>query len=216
MANVLVENSYLKAIANAIRSKLGVQTKYKPNQMANAINSIVGEATLGTKTITSNGTYDAGDDSLDGYSKVSVNVFPTGTKEITVTQNGTITEDVSDYANAKITTNVSGGGSASYSGTFTPTERQATYDFYAPNCTYIAIIATTPPDTSTGLAFIYGCVGYVNRLYAAQSTSSGSGIAGANDTGKITYTNDTFTINFGSANTSKTPQVGITYAWCAW
>lgn len=34
-------------------------------------------ATLGTKAITSNGTYDASDDSLDGYSEVTVNVPPT-------------------------------------------------------------------------------------------------------------------------------------------
>lgn len=33
-----------------------------------------GSANLGTKTITANGTYDAGDDSLDGYSEVTVNV----------------------------------------------------------------------------------------------------------------------------------------------
>lgn len=214
MANVLVENSYLKAIANAIRNKLGVVTKYKPSEMAEAINSIVGQ--LGTKTITANGTYDAEDDSLDGYSDVTVNVVPTGTKQISITQNGTITEDVADYANAEISVNVSGGGSSSYSGTFTPTERQSSYQFYAPNCTYITIIATTPPSTSTGLAFVYACVGYVNRFYAAQSTNSGTGVAGANDTGKITYTDDTFTITFGDTNTSKTPQVGITYAWCAW
>lgn len=216
MANVFVENSYLKAIANAIRSKLGVTTKYKPSEMASAINSIVGQATLGTKSITANGIYDAEDDSLDGYSEVTVSVVPTGTKEITIEQNGTVTEDVSDYASIKINTNVSGGGGTSYSGTFTPTERVASYQFHAPNCTYIAIIATSPPSTSTGLAFIYACVGYVNRFYAAQSTNSGTNVAGANDTGKVTYANDTFTINFGNSNTSKTPQVGITYAWCAW
>ena len=216
MANVLVENSYLKAIANAIRNKLGVATKYKPSDMAEAINSIVGQATLGTKTITANGTYDAEDDSLDGYSDVTVNVVPTGTKQISITQNGTITEDVADYANAEITVNVSGGGSSSYSGTFTPTERQGTYTFYAPNCTYIAIIATSPPSTSTGKAFMYACTGYVNRYYASQSTNSGTGVAGANDTGKVSYANDTFTINFGSGDTAKMPQVGITYAWCAW
>ena len=111
---------------------------------------------------------------------------------------------------------ISGGGGAFYSGIFTPTERQASYNFYAPNCTYIAIIATSTPDTSTGLAFIYACVGYVDRLYASQSTNSGTSIAGGNDTGKVKYQNDTFTITFGNDNKSKTPQVGLTYAWCAW
>lgn len=35
---------------------------------------------------------------------------PTGTKSITITENGTTTEDVASYANAEITVNVSGGG----------------------------------------------------------------------------------------------------------
>jgi hypothetical protein len=35
---------------------------------------------------------------------------PTGTKQIYISENGTTTEDVEDYANAEITVNVSGGG----------------------------------------------------------------------------------------------------------
>ena len=34
---------------------------------------------------------------------------PTGTKEITITENGVYTEDVAEYADAEITVNVSGG-----------------------------------------------------------------------------------------------------------
>lgn len=46
---------------------------------------------------------------------------PTGTKQITITENGTTTEDVSSYAAAEITVNVSGGGLPSNyrCGTFT-------------------------------------------------------------------------------------------------
>lgn len=40
MSNVLVNDTSLTAIANAIRSKLGVSTTYKPGQMASAIQSI--------------------------------------------------------------------------------------------------------------------------------------------------------------------------------
>lgn len=38
---------------------------------------------------------------------------PTGTKQISITQNGTTTEDVAAYANAEITVNVQGGGGSS-------------------------------------------------------------------------------------------------------
>lgn len=79
--------------------------------------------TLGTKTITQNGTYDAEDDSLDGYSEVTVNVSggitPTGTKQISITQNGTTTEDVTNYANAEITVNVPSSSSGIRMKTFT-------------------------------------------------------------------------------------------------
>lgn len=65
---------------------------------------------LTTKNITQNGTYNASSDSADGYSSVTVNVptgiTPTGTKNISITENGTTAEDVTNYANAQITVNV--------------------------------------------------------------------------------------------------------------
>lgn len=69
-----------------------------------------GEAVLGTKNITSNGSYTARNDGYDGYSKVTVNVptgiTPTGTKQISIIANGTSIEDVTNYANAEINVNV--------------------------------------------------------------------------------------------------------------
>lgn len=56
-------------------------------------------------TFTNNGTYSPS--GFDGYSQVTVNVgAPSGTKQISITENGTITENVANYANAAITTNV--------------------------------------------------------------------------------------------------------------
>lgn len=71
-------------------------------------------ATLGTKSITANGTYSASSDNLDGYSQVTVNVpqvAPTHqSKSITITTNGTqtVSPDTGyDYLDSvEVTTNV--------------------------------------------------------------------------------------------------------------
>ncbi len=185
MSKVMLSESYLEDIADAIRDKNGLTDTYKPSEMAEAISEL-GGATLGSKTITENDTYYASSDDLDGYSSVTVNVpnpstgtinitqngtvdvtqyasadvnvpsvtptgtinitqngttdvtnyatanvnVPnpsTGTKQISITQNGTTTEDVTDYANAEITVNVqSGGGGTATSGSVTVVEQTET------------------------------------------------------------------------------------------
>lgn len=73
MTNVLVDDSYLSDIADTIRAKLGVADTYLPSEMADAIDDIGGGVT------------------------------PTGTKQISISANGTTTEDVAAYASAQIT-----------------------------------------------------------------------------------------------------------------
>lgn len=73
-----------------------------------------GSATLITKTIAANGTYNAQDDSADGYSSVTVNVPSSGitpTGSINITTNGT--HDVTNYASAVVSVPTSGGGGSS-------------------------------------------------------------------------------------------------------
>lgn len=53
----------------------------------------------------------AGFKATDSNDNTQTFIRPTGTKSISITENGTITEDVAAYANAEISVNVSGGGS---------------------------------------------------------------------------------------------------------
>lgn len=83
MAKVLVTESYLEDIGDAIRAKLETQDTYTPSEMAGAIGQISGGATLISKTITQNGTYNAADESADGYSSVVVDVAGGGSGSTT-------------------------------------------------------------------------------------------------------------------------------------
>lgn len=94
MAQVLVTESHLANIADAIREKNGLLAQYTPGQMAGAIEAIPAsqEPVLVTKSITENGTYSADDDDADGYSSVTVNVAgQSGLLEGKRTYNGYIT-----------------------------------------------------------------------------------------------------------------------------
>lgn len=77
MALVTVNDTTLTDIADAIRSKNGQETLYKPSEMPDAIEAISGGG-----------------------------ITPTGTKEISITENGTTTEDVTNYASAEISVSV--------------------------------------------------------------------------------------------------------------
>ena len=73
----------------------------------------------GSKPLLTQGRYCEGDIDVE-YVKPA---GPSGTKQISITQNGTTTEDVTNYASAEINVNVSGGGGGGFttiaSGTFT-------------------------------------------------------------------------------------------------
>lgn len=79
MSKVLVNESSLTGIANAIRGKNGSADTYKPSEMAAAITAISGggEPVIEALSVTSNGTYTA-PDGVDGYSPVTVNVPQSG------------------------------------------------------------------------------------------------------------------------------------------
>lgn len=75
MSKVLVNESSLTGIADAIRGKNGSTDTYKPSEMAAAITAISGGGgpVIEALDVTSNGTYTA-PDGVDGYSPITVNV----------------------------------------------------------------------------------------------------------------------------------------------
>ena len=77
MANVLVEEASLQAVANAIRSKTGGSDAYTPSQMGPAIQALEtgSSGTFVAKTVTAPGTYTAANDNADGYSSI-INIIP--------------------------------------------------------------------------------------------------------------------------------------------
>lgn len=107
MSTYLIQDSTMAGIANAIRAKTGSSATMTPAQMATEIGSISGGSSITVEplTVTQNGTQTA--PSGKAYSPVTVNVpQPSGTKNITISQNGTTTENVKNYASASISTNV--------------------------------------------------------------------------------------------------------------
>lgn len=112
MSDYLVTETELTYEADRIRAKTGGSspiTFVEGKGFGDAIDAIpTGITPTGTINIISNGTYDVTDKAT-----ALVNVpgtTPTGTKQISITANGTTTEDVAAYANAEITVNVQGGG----------------------------------------------------------------------------------------------------------
>lgn len=122
MANVLVDETALQDIADAIRTKNGTENTYKPGQMADAIEAIPsgGITPTGTVNITQNGTTD-----VTQYASANVNVpnsYAAGDEgkvvsngalvaqgSDTVTQNGTVDTTLIKSLTVNVPT---GGGGA--------------------------------------------------------------------------------------------------------
>jgi len=96
MAQVLITESYLEDIADAIREKNGSQSTYKPGQMAMAISALPDPPTLISKSIIQNGLYNPSSDNADGYNNITVSVSNSYTieDEGKIVQNGALVSHV--------------------------------------------------------------------------------------------------------------------------
>lgn len=132
---------------------------------------------LTTKTITQNGTYDAEDDSADGYSSVTVNVPSGASNIVTGTFKGTTTGAAMD-----VTLNYSGTGypiavmiypeegTANPNGDYYPTLLRGAVMLYS----VIKNVSTTPP-TYTGGTNDDTTYAYRNKSSATNASTTGAG-----------------------------------------
>ena len=74
--NYLIDDTTLSSIADAIRNKTGDSAQMEVSNMASEIESIITEPAQMEKTVRHNGTYNASDEPIYGYSKVIVDVEP--------------------------------------------------------------------------------------------------------------------------------------------
>lgn len=201
MSKVMLSESYLEDIADAIRTKNGSSDTYKPAEMADAIEDIPGGITPST-----------------------------GTKQISITSNGTTTEDVTNYASAEITVNVSGGDSESVTGTFSVendtksavTITTLTEIGFKPSI-FIMYEATKQTESTTQYGICVACRlqigGFYIRAYERYSNTGGSVAAGSVPTdwtvsqgGYLHLSGDN--IDYVASNTCILLG-GVTYNWIA-
>lgn len=97
--DIVANGTHTEDIKKFATAKINVQV---PNE---------GITPSGVKTITENGTHDV-TQFAQAKVNVPVGITPSGTKEISVTQNGEVTEDVTNFKNVHIVTDVpsAGGG----------------------------------------------------------------------------------------------------------
>lgn len=153
-------------------------------------------------------------------------VTPTGTKEITITENGTTTEDVTNYASAQITVSVSSSGGGVASGTVTPASRTTAVSFDVGDLevSHIVIIPKSETPLKSGGKTACGFLYNANELWPymiLQSNNSGASLT-TPSTPTSSGTTTPIVGQSGSIVTVTLPSAAygyfetIDYAWFAW
>lgn len=168
-------------------------------------------------------------------------ITPSGTKEITITENGTTTEDVTNYANAAITVNVPPIVTGMASGSFTPVENVASQTISVGQAYSHVLLWTTDAFTGTGVKatgmLYFDLTGAPTsaRMFGVSTNNAGSAISAlltddivqqtGNQRYKIAIGNsvtrfyDDETILFNGATSGTCYGLflaGVTYHWLAW
>lgn len=177
----------------------------------------------GTKTLGTSGKYCEGDIGVE-YVKPA---GPTGTKQISITANGTTTEDVAAYASAEITVDVQGGGGLANvdGGTFTAATETQTFSVpvTAQHSHIVFITANTLDDmimANGNLTLIIASGDSNNYQYTGTARSLDKVLTLVrfdNDwRGQITFGSSTISGTFMGNGAKACFPAGQTYQWFAW
>lgn len=201
MSKAIITASLLADIADAIRAKTGDTASMTPSEMAEEI------------------------------ANISTGTTPTGTKQISITANGTTTEDVTNYANAEITVNVPGIESGTITG------NTATFNIPVSalhSHVYIWADTIKSDDDLSGAPhgghkligfFADGNTGF---YYLESTNSAGTALQGAVGgigrwggntvwTNRVEFTNTLIKlININGIGSGKVLIEDMTYNWVAW
>lgn len=153
-------------------------------------------------------------------------ITPTGTKEITITANGTTTEDVTNYAAAQITVNVPPSGGGVLSGTVTPSERTTSVSFEVGDATvnHVLIFPKSETPMKSGGKTVGGILYNADLFWpymVLQSNNAGASLTAPSVSlgGKplselVEKSGTTLTVSVPSSATGYFET--IEYAWFAW
>lgn len=236
---VTYKGSTLATVSNNTKV-LSTEGKYLEDDITLVDVTQGGSATLGEKSISSNGTYNASSDNLDGYSKVVVTV-PTGpakTSSDLTASNLTVTAPAGLYAsdasktlsdanlvagNIKkdvtifsVTGTYEGGGGGNFeSGTFTPASDTknftATVSFEPSGFQCSVAVSSITGTDNTWKTYGFSYLNSTDGGFDFLRYGATNNSAQRRDSSQWGYSNGTFThTTYGNMLS------GLTYAWVAW